>query len=271
MRSDNRHVSDEDLLAYLDGELSRWRRTVVKSHLTACWGCRSRAGEMQSAIGTFVQLHKMADKHVPSAAGPRASLKAKLAALADTPQISWTESVRLAFAAKRWFYITASLLVIVGALVLQFSTLPVGAASTPDADLTPGLVRTTSQHDICLTGELDVPAISSSIALEVFKQYGIRRPQPRAYEVDYLITPALGGAHDVRNLWPQPYSAGIWNAHIKDALEDHLYDLVCQGKIDLVTAQRDISTNWIAAYKKYFRSEHPLPIHVDFQKDPPWE
>jgi hypothetical protein len=44
---------------------------------------------------------------------------------------------------------------------------------------------------------------------------------------------------------------GNWNAHIKDKLENTLHDLVCANKVDLKTAQRDISTDWIAAHKKY--------------------
>ena len=85
--------------------------------------------------------------------------------------------------------------------------------------------------------------------------------QPRAYEVDYLITPELGGADDIRNLWPEPYSATVWNAHVKDALEDRLHQMVCTGQIDLATAQHDIATDWISAYKRYFHTERPLPAH----------
>jgi hypothetical protein len=48
--------------------------------------------------------------------------------------------------------------------------------------------------------------------------------------------------------------------HIKDVLEDHLYCMVCDGKIDLATAHRDISQNWIK----------PLPQRASFLKDQPW-
>ena len=72
------------------------------------------------------------------------------------------------------------------------------------------------------------------------------------------ITPALGGADDIHNLWPQSYGDTVWNDQVKDALEDHLRDLVCEGQLDLATAQREIATNWIAAYKKYFHTDRPL-------------
>jgi hypothetical protein len=45
------------------------------------------------------------------------------------------------------------------------------------------------------------------VALRVFASYGIREPKPRAYELDHLITPALGGSDNIRNFWPQPYGS----------------------------------------------------------------
>ena len=97
-----------------------------------------------------------------------------------------------------------------------------------------------------------------SLQRKVFEEYGIPRAEPRAYEVDYLITPALGGADDIRNLWPQSNSSAVWNARVKDALEDRLHAMVCDGGLDLVAAQHDISSDWIAAYRKYFNTDEPL-------------
>jgi hypothetical protein len=37
--------------------------------------------------------------------------------------------------------------------------------------------------------------------------------------------------------------------------------LVCGGNLELAEAQREIATNWIAAYKKYFRTDVPLSEH----------
>jgi len=95
---------------------------------------------------------------------------------------------------------------------------------------------------------------------QVFQEYGIPGAKPEAYEVDYLVTPALGGADDLRNLWPHSYSA-TWNARVKDELEDRLREMVCSGNLDLTEAQREIAENWIAAYKKYFHTEQPLEEH----------
>jgi hypothetical protein len=68
----------------------------------------------------------------------------------------------------------------------------------------------------------------------------------------------LGGSASIRNLWPQPYFGRAWNAHVKDALEDRLHTLVCSGDLDLSTAQREIATNWVDAYKKYVQPNNPM-------------
>jgi hypothetical protein len=92
----------------------------------------------------------------------------------------------------------------------------------------------------------------------VFESYGADYRHSADYELDYLITPELGGTSDARNLWPQPYVRTPWNAYVKDELELHFHRLVCDGRIDFVTAQREISTDWIAAYKRYFNTDRPL-------------
>jgi hypothetical protein len=129
-----------------------------------------------------------------------------------------------------------------------------------------------TQAEVCVALAQDDDRIAPrAMAEQVFAKYGIRNPQPRAYEVDYLITPALGGAEDVRNLWPQPYGGSVWTARVKDALEDYLRKMVCNGRLELATAQEDIATDWIAAYQKYFRTDQPLVEHAGFVKDRPWE
>ncbi|MBV8227613.1 MAG: hypothetical protein JO232_20745, partial [Verrucomicrobia bacterium] len=42
--------------------------------------------------------------------------------------------------------------------------------------------------------------------------------------------------------------------------ERKLHTLVCAGQLDLKTAQREIASNWIEAYKKYVGKSPPTPI-----------
>jgi hypothetical protein len=144
--------------------------------------------------------------------------------------------------------------------------------AVPDPALTPGAIIPVTREEVCaIDPEQTTRPVPARIAHAVFAAYGIEAPAPRAYEVDYLITPALGGSDSVRNFWPQSYRNSMWNAHTKDALEDRLHALVCSGDVDLATAQQEIARDWIAAYKKYFRTSTPLPEHARFLKDRPWE
>jgi hypothetical protein len=103
-------------------------------------------------------------------------------------------------------------------------------------------------EDVCAEHS-SVQVRITSVALErkVFQEYGLAGAPTSNYEVDFLITPELGGTDDIRNLWPEPYSSTVWNAHVKDQLEERLYHLVCEQKVDLQTAQKDIATDWVAA------------------------
>jgi hypothetical protein len=54
-----------------------------------------------------------------------------------------------------------------------------------------------------------------------------------------------------QELWPQSMSTQPWNSDVKNELEDRLHKLVCDGSMSLEQAQREIATDWIAAYLKH--------------------
>jgi hypothetical protein len=230
---------------------------------------------LERTIEEFVVTHRrQVQDDLPSIEGPRALLRARLTQLESIePQGPWHRFRQFVTQTRVPFFagLGALALGLVG-LTFHFGVQQVRAASTPDSSLTPGAARTVRKADICSSrpaeGFYPIPA---TLAYRVFEKYRIRNPGPHSYEVDYLITPALGGADDIRNLWPQPFAAGEWNAHVKDALEDYLHQKVCTGEVDLEAAQHDIAVNWIAAYQKYFHTNHPLPIHTNFSVDAPWE
>ncbi len=130
----------------------------------------------------------------------------------------------------------------------------------PDSRLTPGATVLLHRSAVCSQSAEGNRSVPVSLQRQVFQEYGIPSADPQAYEVDYLVTPALGGADDIHNLWPHSQST-TWNAHVKDALEDRLREMVCEGSLDLGEAQQEIATNWISAYKKYFQVDQPLPEH----------
>jgi anti-sigma factor RsiW len=264
--SDEPHLSRETLLMAIDGELAAREAARVEAHLTACWACRVRKQELEEAIAGFVHFEQQElDLRIPPAEGPRALLRARIRELAEAPHtaagwwhaLSWRAGWAVAAAGLLLFAITA---VGVREWSLRRSAAWM-AVTVPNPNLTPGATVLLDQNKICMEPGANNKAVPAALRKRVFAEYGIASAEPRAYEVDYLITPALGGADDIRNLWPQSNSATAWNAEVKDMLEDHLRELVCDGQLDLATAQREIATNWIEAYKKYFHTDRPLTFN----------
>ena len=256
------HIPDVDLLLALDGELAQDRARQVQLHLAHCWQCRTRSSELSQAITDFFHLKSTAlGPKLPPVLGPAAKLKAALSAQHQTVASSWR---KLALPAAVGAALVSAIFFLPGK--------PAAASHLPNARLTPGAIRYIQREQVCvLASEADEHKPSLQLANQVFSQYRIVNPNPRAFEVDYLITPSLGGAEDIRNLWPQPYAEGVWTAHVKDALEDYLRTKVCDGTLDIATAQAEIASNWVVAYKKYFHTSKPLPAHALFLKDLPWE
>ena len=258
------HPSDEQLLREIDGEISQHDRRIVAQHLEECWRCRARRQELQNAIGGFVRAYQEEfDSALPPGAGPRALLKAKLAECAASEPRA---GIRRLFAARTVLAATAACALLAAALgarymarlAHRYSRVPQAVILIPDARLTPGATLLVNRPAVCAEPDTNNKAVPAAVRQKVFEEYGIRGADPRAYEVDYLVTPALGGADDIHNLWPHSYAATVWNARVKDALEERLRNMVCGGSLDLGEAQREIASNWIAAYQKYFHTEQPL-------------
>jgi hypothetical protein len=247
-----KHLSAEELLLAADQELA-WER---RAHLRVCLSCRARVEKVRAGERLLRELR---------------------------PSFTWTSP-----AAKRPAFqqmVAAGRIPAGQAVALLLSVLGIAALAIvlgngpeqqeeghgrPQARLTPGATRGIAAKQFCSDRDVQVE-IPVEEAKAVFASYGIGQPGPGNYEVDLLIPPALGGVPERRNLWPQPYRAGMWNSRVKDALEDHLLSLVCEGRLDLGTAQRAMAEDWIASYKRYFGVSRPLPDHFAFVKDPAWQ
>src|ERR1700722_5682434 len=266
-----KHLNDEDLLLAIDGELSSGREEQVEEHLAACWDCRTRKQSLEKTIGNFVEArHAELDAKVQPSAGLRALLKANLEQIAAEPPakekitVTAFRSTRVRRALVVALATAAVIVFVIGGVErirVQNSAVYAEGPLEPRPTLTPGAVRTVNATEVCganSEARRDALAIPASVKEEVFREYGMSAARPQYFEIDFLITPELGGSNDIRNLWPEPYRAPVWNAHVKDQLEERLRDMVCNGEIDLATAQRDIAADWILAYKKYFHTDRPL-------------
>jgi len=258
------HLSDQQLLLEVEGELSARDEKMVREHLDECWQCRARRQEFDQAITDFTRAYQREFVgKLPPTPGPRAKLKAQLAELAGAAPSRHSIWMQL-FRGLAFLSLVSALLVggfVLTRLSFRRQTDNSEIFSIPDPRLTPGATVLASRPAVCAQPNIKNKAVPVALQRQVFEEYGIAGADPRMYEVDYLVTPALGGADDIHNLWPHSYSATVWNAQVKDALEDRLRELVCSGEMDLSEAQREIAANWIVAYQKYFHTDKPLAEH----------
>ena len=127
----------------------------------------------------------------------------------------------------------------------------------PDAACTPGAVnpavtQATIYQTICVPGFTSRirPPVGESNRLKrvAASEYGIRDPVSN-YEGDHLIPLEVGGApDDIANFWDEPHA----RSGQKDRLENLFHARVCSGAMLLVDAQRQMATNWFAAYQAAF-------------------
>ncbi len=271
MRWNQRHASDEDLLLREEDELRPRRRSRIDRHLRECRRCTERRRTLQEALAALTGACRDTRDAERDAHASRARLLARLAQETDPA----TQAARAAPWSRHLWQgaaVAAAGLVAaaVGALLSvgpredgDAGTRVAGRGSAPETalprrDLTPGVVRTVSVDEVCgREREPADPRVAASVARQVFENYGADYRRAAEYELDFLITPELGGTADARNLWPQPYGSTQWNAYVKDELELLFRQLVCNGTIDISTAQREMATDWIAAYRRYFDTDHP--------------
>ena len=226
--SEQSHLSDQELLLVVDGELSERDAGPAVAHLATCWACMARKQEIEAAIGDFIRLHSgNLGRNIPPPEGPRALLKAQLAQLGETERPRWfrDSSLRPTLAIVLASFGLGLIAYLISAPWAVRQATRLVAVTVPNPSLTPGATVLVSREEVCRESNTKNKAVPVALQRAVFDEYGIHTTEPRAYEVDYLITPALGGADDIHNLWPQSYKATVWNAEVKDALEDHLRDL----------------------------------------------
>ena len=136
------------------------------------------------------------------------------------------------------------------------------ADDLPDLSKTPGVARAgLTKSKICsIKWGKDECHVTAAMEREVFALYGLSgNDDPRCVpsgkqhcEVDHLISRELGGADNVKNLWPEAYGTTPWNAHLKDKLENRLNKEMCAGHITLQQARAMLVHDWRVAYKKYY-------------------
>lgn len=260
-----KHLQDETLLLLdEDGLASRVARQA-EAHLLVCHACRLRRQVLRREDQS---LQAATHLPVPASDAARARLLAGLqvAATASPGAGHWnlwrTSVLRPAVLLRAG----AVMALLVFAVTYRQAERPLQdlvaayeeTGPKPDHALTPGSASTLTTAEVCRLTDDDLdPELSPERQRAVFHAYRMDEHAAKAYQVDYLINPQLGGDDSLQNLWPEPYHATVWNATAKDALETRLHAMVCNHQIDLQVAQQELATDWIAAYKKYFHTARP--------------
>ena len=255
------HVGDADLLLVIDRELPASRLESVDAHLAQCASCRQRLADFESVdagVDGLAADGRTAVSPIPQLS--RVRLSGAMRAAHAEPVPWWIRAGHVIGAPATLVPVTA--VVALAALVLV-AVVPRersgagGATHLPDASLTPGVVSSLTAAELC-DGARPSRTVTLASRDAVLRSYQMEQVSADLFELDALVTPELGGTTDPGNLWPQRYAAPVWNASVKDQLEELLPDLVCSQQLTLADAQREIATDWIAAYKKFFRTDVPL-------------
>lgn len=257
------HPSPADILCAIDPRAGIAPSPDVVAHLAVCDTCQVIRHRLTTGLAVL-----------PSAAPVSPSDRAELLASRRRLELAIVGARQRAMARARWQrYVAAAAVCVVAVLGARKlgdrNPAVVDAAASsplPIAHLTPGATWDISAEQLCTQRGSLPRRIPPNIRARVLRSYGMEHVPAEEFELDFLITPELGGAADASNLWPERYGAHTWNALIKDDLERLLPAMVCRGEISLTVAQRDIAKDWIAAYKKYFRTDRPLP-RVVAQRD----
>jgi hypothetical protein len=261
------HVSDEAFVLILEGELPPRRRRQAQRHMAVCPACRRRLTDISSTLADLTRDLRTASRPpLPPAAPSRARLQQRIAENADQSR-AWLPGLPSLSAHGRWLNACTVLVLALCGVMFYSQRTPrwseanadAGAFVVPRQDLTPGATRRVTIDEICQPpGHGSINAVPAAIHRSVFESYAADYRRAADYELDYLITPELGGTADARNLWPQPFTGTPWNAYVKDELERLFHRRVCDGAMELTAAQRELAGDWISAYKRHFQTDSPL-------------
>lgn len=266
----SQHPRDTELLMAVDGELSHRRQVVVDEHVSACLACRSRFQQIRTTLAQTTACYESTlGPPSPPFRSSRLRLEHALRKAANDRNRPWLDRLRFAMAVSQTRATLAMAIVAVlvaGVWMSRTSDLvqaprPELGTPLPIATLTPGAVSSLTAVELC-AGTRPSRLVTPESRTRVLRAYGMETVSTHTYELDALITPELGGTTAPENLWPQPYASPVWNARVKDELEELLPTLVCAHHVELAQAQREIASDWVAAYKRYFKTDVPLQAHI---------
>ena len=265
-----RHVNDHELLLALDGELSPRRLSAIARHAETCTVCRERTDRIRTTIAgvdAFYRTEFAVSPGSPDYGRVRLASALRVAAASEPTWFQRLFQGHAGLSLSHGSKVGIAMIAVCAAALISTRSisqptvggLPPGAL--PEPSLTPGAVAGLTTAELC-NGVRPSRVVTEAVRQQVLRAYGMEAVPAASYELDALVTPELGGSTNQANLWPQRYHSPVWNARVKDELERLLPEMVCDKQIPLAQAQREIASDWIAAYKRYFKTETPLRAHL---------
>jgi hypothetical protein len=142
----------------------------------------------------------------------------------------------------------------------------------PNPRITPGVAAPVTQAEVLEAGYTqDARHVSNSMKWQVLMRYGLAKGQfdqaklsalLKVYEIDHFISLELGGANDIRNLWPEPYVVRVRGENLgakqKDVVETGLHRMMRNG-LTLKQAQAIITRDWVRTYHQ-IKTHQPVTV-----------
>ena len=258
----------------------------MASHVAGCPACQARAAHLRSTVLESERLYRVADESSFPATTGRTRLERALQQAGEAWDRSWWTRWRhrASLAPATLGRAVAASLAVVAVTWIAGATLvprlraprPAAGSALPMPTLTPGAVSTLTAAELC-AGNRSSRTVTDDVRRRVLARYGMEHMPARSVRSSTRWSRwTSGGRSRPRTCGRSRYASSLWNAHVKDALERLLAHEVCEGRVPLSQAQREIATDWVAAYKRRFHTDTPMPDHArsteiddDLEFEPP--
>jgi hypothetical protein len=224
----DRHLSEEELLRYADGEIPE-EQSWISRHLLSCWDCRARLSDLETAIKAIVQFRNNDFlPAIPNPPRPWANLGDHLRALEVQRRASWSRIFSVIFSSfHRHRAASAAGFVLVCALVALWLVHPPPVSAS--AVLAKALAAE-SRASLSSTGKVvhqrfRLRKTAKSDRHETLLEFGIWRGT-NMFRITASSTGAaalkdLEGVYETNGLnWRDPLSATAyagWRANLREA------------------------------------------------------
>ena len=142
---------------------------------------------------------------------------------------------------------------------LPLLLLAAAAAYDDRGAVNPDVTQDTIAQTICAPGYTKsvrpAPDFTSDVKRTLIERAGLNPVSAQYYELDYVIPLALGGHPTDRQNFALQVLEGKNGARRKDRIEAKLQCLVCSGHVTIADAQREILTDWQAAYQRHAQAK----------------